>query len=99
MTDSCVCVRVCVSVRPCLRSDTTRQVHTEEMGLCQTGDPRGETTYQFDQVNLHYMACHTYSPAKQLKTRFDIRALADEASALHVLRQTCSDRCLTTRDS
>ena len=47
-----------------------------------TGDLIGATTYSLGQGNLHYSAWHTYSPAKQAKTRLEIIATADEASAI-----------------
>jgi hypothetical protein len=61
----------------------TKQARTEEMGLCVPGDLIGATTYSFGQGDLHYSAWHTYSQAKQAKTRLEIIAAANEASVTH----------------
>ena len=65
------------------RQVDNNQARTEEMGLCVPGDLIGATTYTIGQVNLHYSAWHTYSPAKQAKTRLEIITATDEASAPH----------------
>ena len=65
------------------RQVDTNQARTEEMGLCVPGDRIGATTYSLGQGNRHYSVWHTYSPAKQAKTRLEIIAAADEASESH----------------